>query len=190
MVDDSELVRRCQTGQLSCLDALVDRYQTPLYTMCRKLTGSTSEADDLFQDTWVRAMRGIGRFRPGERFLPWLLSICVNRYRDQYRTRKRWRHRILNHWDQPRADMAVSRVQSEDHKPDEALEHREVVATVRRAVDALDDVHRLPVLLHYFQQLSIAEIAEILDIPVGTVKTRLAAARRKLKPLVEEVEHE
>ena len=169
---------------------IFEKYGDFILSVIRSQTGNATLADDLFQDTWVRAMRAIGRFSPDRRFPPWLFSVCVNRYRDQYRKRRRWLQRLVSYSSRSCPDMAVSRVPSVDPMPDDALQHREIVATVRRAVGSLDDPHRLPVILHYFQQLSIAEVAEILDIPAGTVKTRLAAARRKLMPLVEGIEHE
>ena len=95
MLEDRDIVRRCQEGQTDLMEILIDRHQTALYTLCRQLAGDPSDADDLFQDTWVRVMRSIGQFSGEHEFTSWLFRICVNRYRDKYRKRKRWLKRNL-----------------------------------------------------------------------------------------------
>ena len=190
MLDDSTLVQRCQNGQKEYLDVLVQRYQTPLYTMCRKLTRAQTDADGLFQDTWVRALKALGRFSPEKPFLTWLLTICINLYRDRYRKRKSWRRRILGFSENAGLAAQAAQVGSSSPGPDSELIQKETKALVHQALDQLDDDHRLPLLLYYFRQMKVAEIAEVLRIPAGTVKSRLANGRQKLGIIIEEVGHE
>jgi RNA polymerase sigma-70 factor (ECF subfamily) len=186
MLEDRDIVRRCQEGQTDLMDILIDRHQTALYTLCRKLTGDPSDADDLFQDTWVRAMRSIGQFSGEHKFAPWLFRICVNRYRDKYRKRKRWLRRIKEYPSAEKQDTAMESVGSSDSGPDGQVIRQEAEEMVRVALDRLDDKFRVPLLLHYFRDLGISEIAEILALPDGTVKTRLSRGRAMLRDIVED----
>jgi len=188
LLDDSTLIRRCQNGQMEYLDVLVERYQSPLYTMCRKLT--RTDADGLFQDTWLRVFRAIGRFAPERPFLTWLLTICVNLYRDRYRKRRTWRRRIVGYGETAGLEYQAANVGSNSPGPDLQLIQGETKALVRQALDRLDDDHRLPLLLYYYRQLKVTEIATVLSIPAGTVKSRLANGRRKLGAMIEDICHE
>jgi len=168
------------------MDILIDRYQTDLYSLCVKLTRGGPDADDLFQDTWVRVVKRIDGFSPERSFKTWLFAICMNRYRDMYRWRKRWLRRVRPFGSGERTEEEIERVESGDPGPDQLAVSAEERNLLRKAVDALEDTLRLPVLLHYFQGLSTAEIGEVLGIPGGTVKTRLQRAREKLRRTMEE----
>ena len=89
MQNEREIIRRCQRGEIRLMDLLIERYRVSLYSFCRKLTRNRTDADDLFQETWAAAMRGIGSFSGEKPFRPWLFAICINRYRDAYRKRRR-----------------------------------------------------------------------------------------------------
>jgi RNA polymerase sigma-70 factor (ECF subfamily) len=186
MLEDRDIVRRCQEGQTDLMDILIDRHQTALYTLCRKLTGDPSDADDLFQDTWVRVMRSIGQFSGEYPFTTWLFRICVNRYRDKYRKRKRWLKRIKEYPSTEKQDTAMESVASGGPGPDGQVIQREAEQAVRNALARLDDKFRVPILLHYFRDLSISDVARILSLPDGTVKTRLARGREMLRGMVED----
>ncbi|MCK4415062.1 MAG: sigma-70 family RNA polymerase sigma factor [Candidatus Eisenbacteria sp.] len=180
MLEEREIIRRCQCGQIRLMDVLIDRYQVALYTLCRKLTRNAGDADDLFQDTWAAAMQKIGTFSAEGRFRPWLFAICVNRYRDDYRKRQRWYRRLRPWQSREEEERIVERVPARNPGPDEQLGRAEQRGAVRAAVQALDDRYRIPVLLHYGRGLSMDEIGEIMGIPAGTVKSRLAHARQEI----------
>lgn len=91
MLEDREIIARCQRGQRHSMELLIDRYKVALYSLCRKLARNRAGADDLFQETWVRAMSNIATFSTTRRFSPWLFAICVNRHRDEYRRRRTMR---------------------------------------------------------------------------------------------------
>jgi len=90
MIDDRTIISRCQAGQLALSDILIHRYKKPLYSFCCKLAGNRNEVDDLFQDTWVNAIKNINNCAPEKRFITWLFTICINLYRDRYRYKYRW----------------------------------------------------------------------------------------------------
>lgn len=182
-MEDREIIERCQKGQEDLFDLLIDRHRTALYSLCRKLTRHTMDADDLFQDTWLRAVRSLKRCDPQRRFAPWLFAICINRYRDRFRKRRRWSALVRPM--RPARDVA----RAPETDPAAAIVAQEKVAAVRRALEDLDDVHRLPILLHYYREFSMNEIAAMLAIPPGTVKSRLSRARQALRQKLEEQGH-
>jgi RNA polymerase sigma-70 factor (ECF subfamily) len=189
-LDDHIIIRRCQDGRTEYLDVLVERYKIPLYTMCRKLTRFETGADDLFQDTWVRVLAKLDAFDPDRPFLTWLITICVNLYRDRYRKRRRWQKRVIGSSDDVRLAKRIASIGSANPGPDQQVIRAEMQAAVRRELDQLDDDHRLPLLLYYYRQMPVAEIADVLGLPSGTVKSRLANGRRKLGKQMEGVRRE
>jgi len=187
MLQEPEIIRRCQCGQPQMLELLIQRYETPLYTLCRKLTRDRMDADDLYQDTWVAAVRGLAGFSLERSFRAWLFAICLNRYRDLYRTRRRWARRVRRFFrgaEGGESDEGDARIASPEASPAERHERQARRDDVRQALDRLDDLHRLPLLLHYDRGLSIEEIAAALDVPAGTVKSRMATGRRKLREIL------
>lgn len=189
MLEDGEIIRRCRNGQTGLIDILIDRHKTDLYSLCMKLTRSGPDADDLFQDTWVRVMKRIDTFSPEHNFKTWLFTICTNRYRDLYRWRRRWWRRVLHAGSKERFEEELELVESQGPDPEQQAIAAEEKAMLREAVDKLDESLRLPIVLHYFHGLSTAEIGEVLGIPQGTVKTRLLGGRDKLRKALEERDH-
>ncbi|MBI4721259.1 MAG: sigma-70 family RNA polymerase sigma factor [Chitinivibrionia bacterium] len=184
MMEDEEIIRRCREGRTDLLDVLIERYKTELYSLCMRLARRAPDADDLFQDTWVRVMKRLDGYSSEQRFKPWLFAICVNRYRDLYRWRKRWGRRRSGGEDP--ADIRLSPMAGNESDPEQRAVAEENMTAARRAIDALEDALRLPVVLHYFEDLSTEEIGRILEIPQGTVKSRLHAARGKLRGALED----
>ena len=184
MLEDRDIIERCREGQTDLINILIDRYQTPLYTLCRKLTSNREDADDLFQDTWVKAMKHIGQCNPERKFSTWLYTICVNRYRDRYRKRKRWLSRVKEYASTETKDAEMDRVAAQGPSPADDAVSEETRSVVREALDGLEDKLRIPMLLFYFREMSLAEVAEILDIPDGTLKNRLFLGRQKLKTVL------
>jgi RNA polymerase sigma-70 factor (ECF subfamily) len=173
------------------MDLLIDRYKTDLYSLCMKLAQNRGDADDLFQDTWVKVMKNLASYNPEHRFKTWLFAVCTNRYRDLYRWRRRWWRRVKRlgeekgHEGEPRPEDELAIMESGDATPEQRVIDLESRGMVRKALDGLEDAFRLPLLLHYFQDLSVAEIAAIMEIPEGTVKTRLSRGRDRLRAEME-----
>jgi len=189
MLDESRIIRRCQHGQVREMDLLIDRYQVPLYSLCRKLTRNVGDADDLFQDTWAAALRGIRSFACERPFRPWLFAICINRYRDAYR-RSRRRNRWLRLFRSSREESeAAAHVRGPEPGPEQERHQEDRLRALHEAIASLDDGHRLPVLLHYDRGLGLSEVAEILDVPEGTIKSRLSAARERIRLRMEARDH-
>ena len=185
MLDDSTVISRCQAGQLQLCDILVDRYKKPLYSFCCKLVGNRGEAEDLFQDTWVKAIRKIHHCAADKRFINWLFTICINLYRDRYRKFSRWLKVVKSYLSTEHMETEMANVESNDAGPEEKTVKMEQEITVRNALGTLKDTMRIPLILYYYREFSLNEISEMLEIPGGTVKSRLAAGRSQLKKIME-----
>jgi RNA polymerase sigma-70 factor (ECF subfamily) len=181
---DESLLARLRAGERDVFGTLVRRYERELFGYLRRYLGDDDLADDVFQNTFVQVFLKIKQYEPGRPARPWLYAIATNQAIDALRRRNR-------RADQ-RADAAVTADEDGqprplfellpapgDGPPDTAdrAEQRELV---RAAVDRLPDLLRQVVVLAYFQGLKYRDIAEALDIPVGTVKSRLHAALARL----------
>jgi RNA polymerase sigma-70 factor (ECF subfamily) len=131
------------------------------------------DAEDLFQETWCKAVGKIRLYDETKPFLPWLFAICINEYRDAYSKAKR--NPVATFSEVAGDDDAVFEVADKTPVFDE--EHD----AVRQAVNGLDDKLRLVVILHYFSDYGVGEVASILGLPQGTVKSRLHKAREVLR---------
>jgi RNA polymerase sigma-70 factor (ECF subfamily) len=154
--EDELLVIRCQLGERSAFEELAARWQLPLWNYVRRQTGSDDVARDVAQDVWVRILRGIARLRDGARLRPWLFGIArralMDRLRQQYAA-------------PPESDVDVADVaagQSLD-SPEEDL------AAMEHELANLPAIEREILTLFYLRELSLAQVADVLDVPVGTV---------------------
>lgn len=174
---DDDLIRRCQTGDTAAFGRLVTRYMRRAYFAALALVGNPDDALDLSQQAFARAYRARQTIDPARPWYPWLYQIvrrlCFNFTRDE-RTRRE-RITAAGPWLVGRAAAHAER-----DRPDASLERREQQERVREAIDRLPMEDREVLVLKEFEQLKYREIAELLDIPMGTVMSRLYAARRRL----------
>ncbi len=189
MLDDRTLIARCRAGQRDMSDILVDRYKKQLYSFCWKLTGNRGNADDLFQDTWVKAIHNIHQCDLDKKFINWLFTICINLYRDRYRKYFRWLKVVKSYLSSEQMETDMEQAESSEPRPDQRAEKDSREDTVRKALASLKDMYRVPLLLYYYRQFTLEEIGEILGTPGGTIKSRLSAGRKQLKNLLE-ADHE
>ena len=162
------------------------------YRTALRLTGNASDAEDLVQDASFLALRGFGSFRSGSNFKAWFFRIVFNRFYSGYRSRRR-RGVAVELGEVP--EVAVSEAATrlglvQEPDPATALLSRLDVDQVTQALDALPDDYRSVATLYFTQEFSYQEIAEVLDIPVGTVRSRLHRARRALQVDLLEVAQE
>lgn len=166
-------------GDETALAALMSRYERPLYAFLVRHVGAGADADDLFQETWIRVARHAGRYDPARPFTTWLFQIAVNLCRDRARRRAARPEEV--HAD-PAGDAGT--VAAGDD-PEQSFVRAERAADVRTALAALPDAQREVVLLRYHHELSEEEVAAIAGIPRGTVKSRLHAALKRLRALLQ-----
>jgi len=178
------LIRRARRGDQLALGALIRRYQNYVFRLCYLVMRNEQDAEDMTQETFVRACRALPRFEIREEasFEAWLYRIAVNCCRS--RMRRKW-YQVL-----PWPDPAPQLVVEPEEQPERRLLRAERRDTVMEAVDTLGEKHRLVVILRYYAGLSNEEIAHVLKIPSGTVRSRLHTARQRLKELLAEGDEE
>ena len=179
--DDLVLVRRVQNGDYSAFDALVQRYQERIYATVYHMTSNHEDANDLTQETFIKAYKALGSFKGDSSFFTWVYRIAVNKTINFLKTRKNKIHLSLNDLDfnaehHPEIVAFVS-----DKTPRRDIGLSELQEKLNEAMQRLSDVHRLVVTLHDVQGFSHEEISKIMDCNTGTVRSRLFYARQQLQ---------
>ncbi|MBI1259148.1 MAG: sigma-70 family RNA polymerase sigma factor [Chloroflexi bacterium] len=177
MATDEQLAQQLQQGDRGALNALVERHYDSLLGYLYRLTrGDRSLAQDLAQETFLRALRGISSYTFPRPFKPWLYAIATNLARNHYTSA-----------DQRRTDNAVEDAEyGADDAPDAALLERAEAQAVIAALDSLPSAQREVIVLYFYQSLSLQAIADTLDIPLGTVKSRLSIGVGRLRNIMTE----
>jgi len=173
--DEAGLVRAAQGGDPAAFTELVRRYQRSIYRVAYALTRNASDADDLAQETFVRAYQAIGRFRVGEPLYPWLARIATNLAFSLFRRRRRRPETPL----EPLVEAGQQWGVEDD--PAERVEQDERVRHLEAAFAELKPEHQTILALRVVEEQSYDAIATTLGVPVGTVMSRLSRARAELK---------
>ncbi len=186
---DEDLILGYQAeGDRRAFDELVHRYERELYSYLRHYLGDEQVAEDVFQQTFLQVHLKCDRFEPGRKFRPWLYTVAINQAIDMQRRNRRHRMVSLDKRLQAGAEdgsgSLVDLLDSDTTGPGQLAEEAEQSEEIRRAVDDLPETTRQAVLLVYFQGMKYREAAEVMSIPVGTVKSRLHAAVAKLNEVL------
>lgn len=172
--DERELLRRLRTGSRSAFEALMDRYERRVYNLALRLLGDATEAEDAAQEIFIQVHRSLPGFKGGSRLDTWIHRIAVNV------CLQRRRKRALPTVGMPDEDL----LECADGDPFHFAARGELRSVVETALDRLPESQRDVVVLHGIQGLSYAEVAEALDCPVGTVKSRLSTAFKRLRKML------
>lgn len=179
--DEAELVRSAQRGDLQAYDELVRRYQERIYATIYHMTANHEDANDLAQDTFIKAHQAIKSFKGGSSFYTWLYRIAVNKTINFLKQRKHRTQVSLNDLDfNAEHDPDILSLISEK-TPRREVNLSELQERLNEAMQRLSDTHRLVVTLHDVQGLPHEEIGRIMDCNVGTVRSRLFYARQQLQ---------
>lgn len=173
-LSDEELVQQTRRGNRDAFAVLVERHQDGVVNLVYRLVWNWEEALDIAQETFVRAYEALSTFQPERRFKPWLYRIAANISYDYLRRQQR-----LEAFG-PDGHLSV-KANATSADPHMLVEQREIRQTVEEVIAELPPRYRAVVVLRYFEELSYTEIAEVLDMPVGTVKTYLHRARTLLR---------
>lgn len=179
---DELLVLRCQAGESEAFGLLICRWQRRLQRMVLRLTGNRDAEGDLVQEIWLAVVRGLPRLDDPARFRVWAYRIAANKCMDWVRRRRVGREAAPG---LQRAAMAAND-ESRQHGSEQADEVNRLRVALRRLPG---DLHTT-ISLHYLDGLGVSEIASVLNVPVGTVKSRLHTARAKLRKTLQESHHE
>ena len=179
--DDASLVRRCLKDDPVAYRHLVERYQAEVYSLAFRLIGRVEDAEDMTQETFLRAFRALKRYDPTRPFGAWLHTICTRLCIDHHR---RNRARMVSLTQPEEGSAGEERtIDLEDpaDRPDEDAEKSELARRLEALVEELPPDSRAAILLRHQQDLPYEEIARVLQVPLGTVKARIHRARIMLK---------
>ena len=175
---DEDLIRLVRQGETSAFEMLVKRYEMPLFNYIARMIGSRSEAEDLFQETFLRVYKHLDRFRTTGRFRPWVYRIATNLCKDHIKYRSR--HRTVS-LDKDRggsesSSRLVDRIADRNPSPSDQARESELAGLLETAIGCLSAKHRSVFLMARYEGLSYDDIAHALGIPLGTVKSRMNKA--------------
>ena len=183
-ITEKELVTRCQTGDLSAYDKIMQRYEQKVYALCFRMSGNHNDAQDLAQEAFLKAFRALPSFKGQSQFSTWLYRIVTNTCLDE--RRKQARKPTLLSMDKPleTGDGQIA-LTLPDNAPDplRVTLQNELQADIQQVLSQLPQEQRLVIVMRDLEGYSYEEISAVLDINMGTVKSRLSRARIKVRDL-------
>ncbi len=178
---DKKLILRAKDGEMDAFETLVKKYQKPVYALCRRMTGEHQSADDLSQETFIKAYLSLQKFKNGMSFFSWIRKIALNNSLNYLKKRKR---------EEPLGIREIKVTEnlnsSPQELPQEQLQRNVLELKFKEAIEALPLNQKTVFILRVFDNLSYKAIADLLNIPPGTVMSRLSRSRNKLKTLLAE----
>ena len=183
--DEAELVSELQAGSETAFDWLVTHYHAPVYNLILSMLGDTSDAADGSQEVFLKAFRGIRKFRQGSSLKTWLYRIAIREALNHKRWFKRHLQKNVSIDAEPQEGHAAIEIEDLGATPFEQLASREIQVAVQHGLQEVPDVFRTAVILRDLEGLSYDEVAEVLECSVGTVKSRILRGRRALRQVLE-----
>ena len=191
-IDDAVLVEQSRRGDLAATERLILRYQNRIYNVILKMCANADDAAELTQDTFVKVLENIDRFEGRSSFYTWLFRIAVNLTLNYCKRNVKLGLRSLDieqdeQYQQVRGQLKG--ILADESSPDPAVvaANKELCEIVKEALMRLDDDQRAVVILRDIEDMDYAQIAEVLDVELGTVKSRLSRARGNLREIMEAI---
>jgi RNA polymerase sigma-70 factor, ECF subfamily len=172
VADDQALIAAALAGRSEAFGELVTRYERAVYNLAVRTLRDRTEAEDATQEAFLKAYRALSSFRPGAKFSTWIFTICYRACCDRLAKRKRISDDELPDHADPSAGPAL------------LAERNDEAARLRAAIDALPDKYRAVITLYHLQGKQYEEIATVLNLPLGTVKTHLFRAKEHLRKVL------
>lgn len=179
---DTYLVKSTLAGDDEAFTSLVDAYNKKIYKLIYYKIPNKEDVEDLTQEVFLKVYRSLKQFDQKRKFSTWIYSIAKNLCID-YLRKKRLKSVSLDAPLFPQEDIFLE-IPDEEHEPELILEKTDQQETIIEAINQLSEEHQLVIKLRHFKSYSYDEISEILDIPVGTIKSRIYRARKKLKDIL------
>jgi RNA polymerase sigma-70 factor (ECF subfamily) len=183
--DEAELVTELQAGSETAFDWLVTHYHGPVYNLILGMLADTADAADAAQEVFLKAFKGIRHFRQGSSLKTWLYRIAIREALNHRRWFKRHLQKNVSIDAEPEEGFAHIDVEDLSATPFDQLAAQEIQIAVQGALQQVPEVFRSAVILRDLEGLSYEEVAEVLDVSVGTVKSRILRGRRALKDILE-----
>lgn len=193
--DESVLIDRARSGNREAMQSLLTSVEQRVYSVCHRMLRNPDDAIEVAQDTMVKAIQNLDHFEGSAKFSTWITRIAMNQAVSRMR-RLRVRQAGSLDQDDSRADLRGGGLSlrhfladAREQTPHERVESSEQIELLRLAISRLDESARSMLVLRDFEEMDYAEIAEVLEIPIGTVKSRLFRARLALRSLMETTDH-
>ena len=189
-MDDSNLVQQCQQGDSAALEQLILKYQNRIYNVILKICADPDDAAELTQETFVKVIENIDKFQGKSRFYTWAFRIAVNltlNYRKKNAKIEFSSLDVEREREESRTSQAMKEFLRDDNSPDpvEVAQNKELCDLTIKALMQLDEPQKAIVVLRDIEGMNYAQIAEVLDIELGTVRSRLSRARGRLREILE-----
>jgi len=189
-IDDAVLVERCRQGDSEAMERLILKYQNRIYNTIFRMCANPDDAAELTQDTFVKVIENIDRFAGRSSFYTWAFRIAVNLTLNYRQRAARFAHSSLDadedeyNW---QTKTQLKQYLSDESSPDPAAvaQNEELWQIVTQALQQLDDTQRAVIVLRDIEQMSYAKIAKVLNVELGTVKSRISRARSTLREILE-----
>jgi RNA polymerase sigma-70 factor (ECF subfamily) len=177
-IKDSDLIERFKKGDPSAFEAIVRKYQDRIYNLCRYMLQNPEDAQDAAQDVFLKAYRALKDFRPGSSLYTWIYRISVTTCLD-YRKKSRR--------EGSRSEPLNEALPSDEPFPESLYASKEITEALQLALQKLPEKLRAAIVLREIEELSYEEIAEVLRISAGTVKSRISRAREELRHILKKI---
>jgi RNA polymerase sigma-70 factor (ECF subfamily) len=184
-LEDRQLIERCRSGDREAFDELVRRYEKQAYNLAYRLSGNYDDASDVVVEAFVRVFQGLHTFRGEANFGTWLHRVVVNTFLDMRKRSKGRQNVSLEEQLELDGDTLTRQIEDTSPGPEELVEKEEREEVLQRAIAQLPPERRILIVLYHFENLSYEEIAQMLNLPVGTVKSRLNRARLALREILQ-----
>jgi RNA polymerase sigma-70 factor (ECF subfamily) len=179
-----QLIHNAQKGDPDALNELIYSQQHYVYSIAMSVLKNPEDAADLTQEAFIRLFRALPQYNGDSRFTTWLYRLVVNLGRDELRRRGRQVPIITTDDDQETDPLAMVADESRWNNPEGVLDSQEMRGRVREALDQLEEHYRLVLTLYYFEDMKYTDIAEILDIPLNTVKSYIRRGKERLSAIM------
>ncbi|MCF7973705.1 MAG: sigma-70 family RNA polymerase sigma factor [Phycisphaerae bacterium] len=191
-IGDEVLIEQCQSGDTSAMERLILKYQNRLYNVILRICSNPDDAAELTQETFVKVIENIGRFQGKSSFYTWAFRIAVNLTINYCKRNARLGLKSLDSDESESGDQATGVLKdylSNDKSPDPAsiAQNRELCDLVMQSMTRLDEDHRTILVLRDIEGMSYSQISQVLELELGTVRSRISRARGKFKDILETV---
>ncbi|NTV91513.1 MAG: sigma-70 family RNA polymerase sigma factor [Clostridiales bacterium] len=183
--NEKSLIDRSKAGDIEAFEQLVEKYQKKVFNIALRTIDNYADASDMAQEVFIRVYRAIGSFKEQSSFSTWLYKITTNVCLDELRKRKNKRAVSLDEEIRFEDGEAKRQYESSDPRPEDTAEKNELKRIVKEAIGKLSEEHRMAIVLRDLQGFSYEEMAVMLNLPEGTVKSRINRARQALKNILQ-----
>lgn len=184
---EAALIQQCKQGDIGAFNDLIERYEKRVFNFAYRMAGNYDDANDVAQEAFIRVFNSICTFRGDANFTTWLYRIVTNVYLDERKKQKSHLHSSLEDYIELEENTVTRQVEDGRPTPDHLVETGERNAMLHAAIQELPEYQRIMVVLYHTQGKSYEEISQIMNLPIGTVKSRLNRARLALREKLEPI---